>query len=972
MLTWSWGDAMMQHFRGDGLMERAAASGIVFHFGLFKANPVDGVLTRSGTKVKIQEQPFRLLLLLLERPGEIVTREELRQRLWPEGTYVDFDGSLNVILKRLRAAIDDDPENPRFIETIPRRGYRFIAPVSVIEPLSEKRSPQVPAITASAVPAVALDSGPKVSEPAIAATDHSPNGRRYLIYGASALAVLMVTVGGWLARHYGQVAQSSPVQVRKSVAVLGFRNLTGRGDDAWLATALSEMLSTELAGGEKLRLVSGEDVANLRLSSPWSQSDTLDRSTVVRLGTALNSDVLILGSYLTIGSADHGRLRLDVRMQDGKTGEILTEAAETGGTEDLFYLVSRVGAKMRDRLGVQELQSTDEAGVLASLPLNPEAARFYALGVAKLREFDALAAKDLLEQAAKADPKFSLVHSMLAHAWADLGYQQKRREEAKTSLDLASDLPRAQRMLVEGEYYESLGKQEQAASVYRALFELFPDNVDYGLRLAAAHGLAGHVSEGLAIIGRLRKLPLPASNDPRIDLAEARLIPQKADSLRLIRAALSKASGQNEKLLYAQGKHDECITLVYGEQARDAEAPCKEAYGSFLAAGNRRAAADTLRLIADREEAEGRTDEALASYSRAVNMLVSLGDHEKTGAVLNNMGSTLMNHGKLDAAEPLFRQAKTHFDEAGDRANALTPVSNMADLFYLRGQLAAASRAYWHALQMTQELDSGNPSYLLYRLADLQCTQGNIREARRNVEKAIEALHGEAAEPMSSALIVSGEVSQAEGNIKAAAEAFNRSLQIRQSLGDMTLVAEAQAELAAVPLSQGQPDQAENLLRQAIAQFEKAHSEPDLVGAYVLLSQALLKQDRLEEARTAVAHAIDLNRNSANPALKLPSEIQQARVEAATAASDKKRLESAQRHLESVIATANRLGYYRLECEARLALGEIELKTISSLAQKHLKALASDTRNRGFELLARQAEGDMSSGTAVAQNRRGR
>ena len=113
-------------------MYRAASPGTVFQFGLFEANKVDGTLRRSGTKVKIQEQPFRLLLLLLERPGDVVTREELRQRLWPDGTYVDFDGSLNVILKRLRAALDDDPENPRFIETIPRRGYRFIAPVSVM------------------------------------------------------------------------------------------------------------------------------------------------------------------------------------------------------------------------------------------------------------------------------------------------------------------------------------------------------------------------------------------------------------------------------------------------------------------------------------------------------------------------------------------------------------------------------------------------------------------------------------------------------------------------------------------------------------------------------------------------------------------------------------------------------------------------------------------------------------------------
>ena len=78
---------------------------------------------------------------MIDRSGEVVSRDELRQKLWPEGTFVDFDGSLNVILKRLRATIDDDPENPRFIETIPRRGYRFIAPVSVVETAKTIRSP---------------------------------------------------------------------------------------------------------------------------------------------------------------------------------------------------------------------------------------------------------------------------------------------------------------------------------------------------------------------------------------------------------------------------------------------------------------------------------------------------------------------------------------------------------------------------------------------------------------------------------------------------------------------------------------------------------------------------------------------------------------------------------------------------------------------------------------------------------------
>src|SRR5579872_5701572 len=135
-------------------MEQTVEPGKLFRFGLFEAEPACSTLTRNGVRVKIQEQPFRVLVLLLERPGEVVTREELRQQLWPEGTYVDFDGSLNVILKRLRAAIDDDPENPRFIETIPRRGYRFIAPVTRIERGPEKDLRPTPEI--SPVPAATI------------------------------------------------------------------------------------------------------------------------------------------------------------------------------------------------------------------------------------------------------------------------------------------------------------------------------------------------------------------------------------------------------------------------------------------------------------------------------------------------------------------------------------------------------------------------------------------------------------------------------------------------------------------------------------------------------------------------------------------------------------------------------------------------------------------------------------------------
>jgi tetratricopeptide (TPR) repeat protein/DNA-binding winged helix-turn-helix (wHTH) protein len=954
-------------------MERAVASAHIFRFGLFQADVAHGTLTRNGVRVKIQDQPFRVLTLLLERPGETVTREELRQKLWPEGTFVDFDGSLNVILKKLRAAVDDSSDNPRFIETIPRRGYRFIAPVAV-----EGAKSETP-LSANLPP---VGSPP---ERALAAPPRSRR-KRLILLSVFATVVLIALGALWFARHLKETSEKGPapsqaaVPLRKTLAVLGFQNVSGRAEDDWLATAFSEMLRTELAGGEKLRLVSGEDVANLRMSAPWSQSDSLDQETTSRLGTELNSELLILGSYTTVGKADHRQLRLDVRLQDAKTGEVLTEIAETGGNQELFQMVSRVGAKLRDRLGVPRLEETDEAGVLAALPLDPEAARFYALGIAKLRQFDASAAKDLLGQAVKVDPKFSLGHAMLARAWSQLGYEQKRREETRKALDLSTDLPRAERMLVEGDFYESLANHEQAASVYHALFELFPDSVQYGLQLANAQLAAGHASEAAQTIKELRRLPPPGSDDPLIDLTEAKILTNKPASLLLIRSALAKTSTQGKKLVYAQARRDECIALVYGDHPEQAMASCREAYDTFLAVGNRLTAADALRLMADQLSSEGHAEEAIATYQKALSILQELGEHEKTGAVLNNMAGVFANQGKMDRAEDFYRQAKTHFEQAGDKYNVGTALGNIADIQYLRGDLPGAEKLYQQTIILESTLDHGDPSYAMYRLGDLELTEGQPEVARHHAEQAIGILGPMQGgyQYLTSAMLVLGDALETEGDLKGARKQFEDALAIRQKMGEVDLISETQTALADLDLEEGKPEQAEALLRTAIAQFEKEKEDPDASSAYVVLSRALLMRGKTDEAKQAVRRASELSLGNSDPALKLPLAIQSARVEMAgvgptthgARANSAASVASVRQQLRSAVASASKSGYYGLECEARLALGELELKSNPTDGRDQLSALAAETRSRGLELLAQKSEHTMvDSGGVVAANK---
>src|SRR5438034_2081812 len=114
-------------------MALESRSSRVLRFGTFEVDLRAGELRKQGVRIKLQEQPFRVLTLLLQRPGEVVTREELRSSTWPADTFVDFDSSLNTSINKLREALGDSADNPRFIETLPRRGYRFIAPVTGVD-----------------------------------------------------------------------------------------------------------------------------------------------------------------------------------------------------------------------------------------------------------------------------------------------------------------------------------------------------------------------------------------------------------------------------------------------------------------------------------------------------------------------------------------------------------------------------------------------------------------------------------------------------------------------------------------------------------------------------------------------------------------------------------------------------------------------------------------------------------------------
>ncbi len=207
---------------------QATPSRETYRFADFAFDPTSGELHKDGLKVRLQEQPYQILSLLLTRPGEVVTREEVRQALWPGDTFVDFDVGLNSAIKRLRDALDDSAEKPRFVETLPRRGYRFIAPLE-----------------ARPVPAPAPTEDQALAKPGKGSRLWS--GRRAAAVAAVAALLAGLTVTGtWPRRR----APDAPAPIR-SLAVLPFENLTGDPQQDYFVDGMTDAVITEPRAGPR-------------------------------------------------------------------------------------------------------------------------------------------------------------------------------------------------------------------------------------------------------------------------------------------------------------------------------------------------------------------------------------------------------------------------------------------------------------------------------------------------------------------------------------------------------------------------------------------------------------------------------------------------------------------------------------------------------------------------------------------------
>lgn len=470
----------------------------VVRFAAFEIDLRTRELRKRGLRIRLQDQPFRVLELLLKHPGEVVTREELQRQIWPADTFVDFDLGLNTAIKRLRQALGDSAENPRFVETLPRLGYRFVCEVG--------RGSQLPssAVAVRAAPAIIPSNSP-TSNPPPSTSDllTSPTAIAYwLRTNARALSILLIAflvVGGYIAARYRTIARGSDIH---SIAVLPLENLSADPEQEYFADGMTDELITNLAKLGVLRVISRSSVMQFKRT----------RKPVPEIGRELNVDAIVEGTVTRSGDS----LRITAQLIRTVSDQHLWADEFRGDVRDVLTLQNEVARAIAGQIRSKLRQQMQPANLRT---VNSEAYEYYLKGRYSLVERSSKVGNDnairYFEMAIGRDPNYAPPYAGLAHCYALGSFQgtelspreawSKGADSAKKALELDDQLAEAHIAMANVRFRFDWNWPE-AEQEFRRGLELNPNDVlghdSYSIFL----GIMGRFDEAVAESIQAREL----------------------------------------------------------------------------------------------------------------------------------------------------------------------------------------------------------------------------------------------------------------------------------------------------------------------------------------------------------------------------------------------------------------------------------------------------------------------------------
>jgi len=876
-------------------------------------------LFKDGSERHLRKQAFEVLLYLIQQHDRAVGREELIRNVW-RGAAVT-DDSLGQCISEIREALGDSSRNPRYIKTLPKVGYRFIGPVN--DQIANGSAEPVPGLAEldSYPPEAVRAVAPAILTPKTTALPKRPFALRTSLVVLAVVVATLVILAGLHRNRTSDSPRATPAQTsvapRRSIAVLGFRNLSGHPEDAWLSTAFSDWLSTELAAGEQLRTVLPDAVAEKESELALPRSDFPTVTELTRIGQQLGADLILSGSYAKLGSRSEGIVRLDLRLQDTRTGETLTAISESGSESHLFDLVSQAGQALRTRLAVPEVTHDQANEVAAALPSDPEAARVYSEGVEKLRASDFPGARNLLEKAVALVPNEPMPHAALADAWEQLGYDRNAEAEARRAFELSSHLSRADRLLIEARFQEASRDWENAIRTYSALFNFFPDNLDYGLSLANAQVIGGKWQDALRTIANLRQLPAPLRDDPRIDWQEARATRSLGQTDR---AAVS-ASRAAEKAHAAGAASFEASALLEEARSLDPLQNATRVIGLvqtakqlFATTQDQQGLASATNYLATIRQSQGDDQTAREGYEEALAIDQRIEYQPGIAAINNNLGSIELGLGDAVRALQRFQEAAATYRRIDEQDGVALAELGLGDVYLGTGQLKPAMANYQDSLEI--------------------CRQSGDRSRGADAFAAV------------------SQVFWVEGDLNSAIDAVKEAKASFEQLGDTSRSLELDAELASILLDQGKAAEAVSVARAAVAAFPKLNYPTDQIEIHLALANALLLEQKVAEAREAFKTVRQLSNNVHEQELQWSIGITASLLDAA---SGKQGIADAEKQLSNIVRDAASKSFINTAFRARFELANLEFHLSNpALGRARLEILRQESTARGFNLVARK------------------
>ena len=407
-------------------MERGRHT-LVLRFGTYEVDPDSGELRKAGIRIKVQQQPLKLLEILLKHPGEVVTREELRAHIWPHESYGDFDQAVTIAVAKLRGALGDSADNPRFIETIPRRCYRFIAEVAVLQRDSgEPESAQETPATASS-----RDSATGVAEQAMFRRLPGPLSWKIIGFSAVVLAIFVVAIIRWRSHSPANASPTSPI---RSLAVLPLENLSGDAQD-YFADGMTDELITDLAQIGALRVISRTSVM------PYKGA----RRPLPLVARELNVDAIVEGTVLRSGN----QVRITAQLIQASADKHLWAQSYQGDLRNTLSLQKQVASAIADQIRI-ELTPHEQAVLKNAKTVDPEAYEDYLRGRFFFNKRNSSErAQRYFQQAIEKDPNYAPPYTGLADIYQLSDNPRLARQSVQKALDLDNNLAEAHNSLAE-------------------------------------------------------------------------------------------------------------------------------------------------------------------------------------------------------------------------------------------------------------------------------------------------------------------------------------------------------------------------------------------------------------------------------------------------------------------------------------------------------------------------------------------